>query len=80
MTRRTIGFEAAWMRAPILMTVGKPPSRRFWSRWMNRAFAPHEREMAIPHQPIAAIDIVPEATAADTQSRDAHRVISSSAP
>ena len=40
---------------------GNAPSRRLWSRWMKRALAPHEGEMAIPRPPITAADLEVEA-------------------
>lgn len=57
MARVTRQLSAAWMREAILVVDGAAPSRHFWSRWMDRALAPHEREMATPHAPIAANDI-----------------------
>ncbi len=65
MARRISEIDAAWMRDAILAMDGKAPSRRFWSRWMKRALAPHERQMAIPHRPIAAIDIEVETGSID---------------
>lgn len=62
MGRGATGFEVDWMRRGILIPHGKQP-RRFWSCWLKRALAPHEREMAMPHQPIAVIDLELEAEA-----------------
>ena len=45
------------MREAILVVDGAAPSRHFWSRWMDRALAPHESEMASPRSPIPANDI-----------------------
>lgn len=57
MARVTRQLSAAWMREAILVVDGAAPSRHFWSRWMDRALAPHESEMAKPHSPIPANDI-----------------------
>jgi hypothetical protein len=62
MTRRTI---AAGVGYAIPARNGKTPGRRFWSHWMRRALAPHAREMAVPHQPIFAIDIEPDTGGVD---------------
>lgn len=59
MARVTRQLSAAWVREAILVVDGAAPSRHFWSRWMDRALAPHERELATPHAPIAANDIEP---------------------
>ena len=60
MARVTREMSAAWKREAILVVDGTAPSRHFWSRWMDRALAPHQGEMAAPHAPIAANDIDPE--------------------
>jgi len=60
MARVTRELTAAWMREAILVVDGAAPSRHFWSRWMDRALAPHQGEMAAPHAPIAANDIALE--------------------
>jgi hypothetical protein len=60
MARVTRQLTAAWMREAILVVDGAAPSRHFWSRWMDRALAPHESEMATPRAPIPANDIEPE--------------------
>ena len=57
MARVTRELSAAWMREAILVVDGAAPSRHFWSRWMDRALAPHEGEMATPRAPIPANDI-----------------------
>jgi hypothetical protein len=57
MARVTRELSAAWMREAILVVDGAAPSRHFWSRWMDRALAPHQSEMAIPRDPIPANDI-----------------------
>jgi hypothetical protein len=59
MARVTREMSAAWMREAILVVDGAAPSRHFWSRWMDRALAPHQGEMSAPHTPIAANDIEP---------------------
>lgn len=60
MARVTRDLSAAWMREAILVVDGAAPSRHFWSRWMDRALAPHESAMAVPRAPIPANDIQPE--------------------
>lgn len=45
------------MRDAILVVDGAAPARHFWSRWMDRALAPHESEMAVERAPIPANDI-----------------------
>lgn len=57
MARVTRELSAAWMREAILVVDGAAPSRHFWSRWMDRALAPHQSEMAAPRAPIPANDI-----------------------
>jgi hypothetical protein len=57
MARVTRELSAAWMREAILVVDGAAPSRHFWSRWMDRALAPHQSEMATPRAPIPANDI-----------------------
>ncbi|MEZ5829770.1 MAG: hypothetical protein R3D05_01155 [Dongiaceae bacterium] len=59
MARMSRELSAAWMREAILVVDGAAPSRHFWSRWMDRALAPHKSEMAIPRAPIPANDIAP---------------------
>jgi hypothetical protein len=59
MARVTRELSGAWMREAILVVDGAAPSRHFWSRWMDRALAPHQGELATPHAPIAANDIEP---------------------
>jgi hypothetical protein len=60
MARVTRELSAAWMREAVLVVHGAAPSRHFWSRWMDRALAPHAGEMATPRAPIPANDIEPE--------------------
>ena len=60
MARVTRALSAAWMREAILVVDGAAPSRHFWSRWMDRALAPHQSEMAVERVPIPANDIAPE--------------------
>lgn len=57
MARVTRELSAGWMREAILVVDGAAPSRHFWSRWMDRALASHQSEMAIPRAPIPANDI-----------------------
>lgn len=60
MARMTREMSAAWTREAILVLDGAAPSRHFWSRWMDRALAPHEAEMAAPRAPTPANDIEPD--------------------
>ena len=60
MARVTRDMSAAWMREAILVVDGATPSRHFWSRWMDRALAPHQDEMATPRAPIPANDVEPD--------------------
>jgi hypothetical protein len=60
MARVTQYLSAAWMREAILVVDGAAPSRHFWSRWMDRALAPHEGEMATRRAPIPANDVEAE--------------------
>lgn len=60
MARVTRYLSASWMNEAILVLDGATPSRHFWSRWMDRALAPHETEMASPRRPIPANDVEPE--------------------
>lgn len=60
MARVTRQMSAAWVREAILVVDGAAPSRHFWSRWMDRALAPHQTEMSTPRAPIPANDIEPE--------------------
>ena len=60
MARVTREMSAAWMREAILVVDSAAPSRHFWSRWMDRALAPHQDEMATQRAPIPANDVEPE--------------------
>jgi hypothetical protein len=59
MARVTRYLSAGWMKEAILVVDGATPSRHFWSRWMDRALAPHESEMAAPRRLTPANDIEP---------------------
>ena len=41
----------------VLVIDGAAPARHFWSRWMDRALAPHETTMSNRPAPIPANDI-----------------------
>lgn len=69
MARVTRELSASWMRDAILVVDGAAPSRHFWSRWMGRALASHESEMALPRAPIPANDIDPEDNEDSLQDR-----------
>ena len=45
----------------VLVIDGAAPARHFWSRWMDRALAPHETTMSNRPAPIPANDIDPDA-------------------
>lgn len=45
MARVTREIGAAWVNEAILVLDGAAPSRHFWSRWMDRALAPHETRL-----------------------------------
>ena len=44
----------------VLVIDGAAPARHFWSRWMDRALAPHETTMSNRPAPIPANDIEPD--------------------
>jgi hypothetical protein len=69
MARVTRELSAAWMREAVLVVDGAAPSRHFWSRWMDRALAPHQAEMAAERAPIPANDIQPEDSEDPLQGR-----------
>lgn len=60
MARVTREIGQAWVNEAIMVLDGKAPSRHFWSRWMDRALAPHATEMTDRPGPIPANDIVVE--------------------
>ena len=43
----------------VLVIDGAAPARHIWSRWMDRALAPHETAMTNRPDPIPANDILP---------------------
>jgi len=59
MARVTRELSAAWVREAVLVLDGAAPSRHFWSRWMDRALAPHASGLAVTRAPIPANDIEP---------------------
>jgi hypothetical protein len=59
MARVTRELSAAWVREAVLVLDGAAPSRHLWSRWMDRAFAPHASELAAARAPVPANDIEP---------------------
>lgn len=72
MARVTREMSAAWVKEAVLVLDGAAPSRHFWSRWMDRALAPHETQMTQRPGPIPANDVAPEADDEDgaSSSRD----------
>ena len=60
MARVTREIGQAWVNEAIMVLDGKAPSRHFWSRWMDRALAPHAAEMIDRPGPIPANDVLPE--------------------
>jgi len=57
MARVTREIGAAWVNESIMVLDGNAPSRHFWSRWMDRALAPHATQMTDRPGPIPANDI-----------------------
>lgn len=60
MARVTREMSQAWVKEAILVLDGAAPSRHFWSRWMDRALAPHATQMTQRPAPIPANDVAPE--------------------
>ena len=60
MARVTREIGEAWVNEAIMVLDGNAPSRHFWSRWMDRALAPHTTQMADRPDPIPANDITTE--------------------
>jgi hypothetical protein len=59
-------MNAGWTRDALLAPGDKASSRHFWSCWMKRVLAPHQRAMTTAHHPIAVIDLDPGAGEAQT--------------
>lgn len=57
MARVTRDIGEAWVNEAIMVVDGNAPSRHFWSRWMDRALAPHAAQMTDRPGPIPANDI-----------------------
>lgn len=57
MARVTREIGEAWVNDSIMVLDGNAPSRHFWSRWMDRALAPHATQMTDRPGPIPANDI-----------------------
>jgi len=57
MARVTREIGEAWVNEAIMVLDGNAPSRHFWSRWMDRALAPHTTQMTDRPGPIPANDI-----------------------
>jgi hypothetical protein len=60
MARVTREIGEAWVNEAIMVLDGNAPSRHFWSRWMDRALAPHATQMTDRPGPIPANDIATE--------------------
>ena len=60
MARVTREIGEAWVNEAIMVLDGNAPSRHFWSRWMDRALAPHSTQMTDRPGPIPANDITTE--------------------
>ena len=60
MARVTREIGEAWVNEAIMVLDGNAPSRHFWSRWMDRALAPHATQMRDHPGPIPANDIATE--------------------
>ena len=60
MARVTSKIGAAWVKEAVLVLDGAAPSRHFWSRWMDRALAPHATQMTERPAPVPANDVRPE--------------------
>jgi hypothetical protein len=69
MARVTRELSAAWMREAVLVVDGAAPSRHFWSRWMDRALAPHAGALAA-RAPTPANDIDAAQEGDDPSHRD----------
>ena len=60
MARMTREMSAAWVKEAVLVLDGAAPSRHFWSRWMDRALAPHSTQMTQRPTPVPANDMAPD--------------------
>ena len=60
MARMTREMSAAWVKEAVLVLDGAAPSRHFWSRWMDRALAPHSTQMTQRPTPVPANDVAPD--------------------
>lgn len=70
MARVTREMSAAWVKEAVLVLDGAAPSRHFWSRWMDRALAPHATQMTQRPAPIPANDVASEAEADADETSD----------
>ncbi len=61
MARVTREMSAAWVKEAVLVLDGAAPSRHFWSRWMDRALAPHSTQMTQRPAPVPANDAAVDA-------------------
>lgn len=67
MARVTREIGEAWVNEAIMVLDGNAPSRHFWSRWMDRALAPHAAQMTDRPAPIPANDIVADIATEDDE-------------
>jgi hypothetical protein len=65
MARVTREIGEAWVNEAIMVLDGNAPSRHVWSRWMDRALAPHATQMTDRPGPIPANDIPGDITTED---------------
>ena len=61
MARMTREMSAAWVKEAVLVLDGAAPSRHFWSRWMDRALAPHSTQMTQRPATVPANNVAPDA-------------------
>ena len=67
MARVTREIGEAWVNEAIMVLDGNAPSRHFWSRWMDRALAPHATQMTDRPGLIPVNDIVADIATEDDE-------------
>lgn len=67
MARVTREIGEAWVNEAIMVLDGNAPARHFWSRWMDRALAPHATQMTDRPGPIPANDVVADIATEDDE-------------
>lgn len=73
MARMTSEIGAAWVKEAVLVLDGAAPSRHFWSRWMDRALAPHATQMTERPAPVPANDVRPDEDDEDESRSHMHQ-------